>query len=157
MEKGLIRFVSENGIKNRSRFQWTTRVISYTVLLVVLIGVWITMLAMREDFSTTILRQRGSTFQIDEDNHITNIFEIDLTNKTKKTFDVRLRSSEGEVNLQIANKRIRLPGEKHVRERFIARFPYKLIEKGTRKIDVIILGNGEEIDRVSIKLIGPSF
>jgi cytochrome c oxidase accessory protein FixG len=157
LEKGLIRFVSENGIKNRSRFQWTTRVISYTVLLVVLIGVWITMLAMREDFSTTILRQRGSTFQIDEDNHITNIFEIDLTNKTKKTFDVRLRSSEGEVNLQIANKRIRLPGEKHVRERFIARFPYKLIEKGTRKIDVIILGNGEEIDRVSIKLIGPSF
>ncbi|MDF3026697.1 MAG: cytochrome c oxidase accessory protein CcoG [Fluviicola sp.] len=157
LEKGLIRFVSENGIKNRSRFQWTTRVISYTVLLVILIGVWITMLAMREDFSTTILRQRGSTFQIDEDNQITNIFEIDLTNKTKETFDVRLRSSEGEVKLQIANERIRLPGEKHVRERFIARFPYKVIEKGTHKIDVIILGNGEEIDRVSIKLIGPSF
>ena len=43
LEKGLIRFVSENGIKNRTRFQWTRRVISYTVLLVVLIGVWITM------------------------------------------------------------------------------------------------------------------
>lgn len=157
LEKGLIRFVSENGIKNRTRFQWTRRVVSYTVLLVVLIGVWITMMVMREDFSTTILRQRGSTFQIDKDNQISNIFEIDLTNKTKTTFDVKLHSSESEVNLQIANKMIRLPGEKHVRERFIARFPYKVIEKGTHKIDVIIIGNGEEIDRVSIKLIGPSF
>ena len=33
LEKGLVRFVSENGIKNRTPFQWTRRVKSYTALL----------------------------------------------------------------------------------------------------------------------------
>ncbi|MNY12524.1 putative electron transport protein YccM [compost metagenome] len=157
LEKGLIRFVSENGIKNRTRFQWTRRVISYTVLLVVLIGVWITMLAMREDFSATILRQRGSTFQITQEEDISNIFEIDLTNKTKRNFHVKLVPADPRVKLEVANDSLELKGEKRIRERFLARFPYSFTEKGTQKMDVIILGNGKEIDRVKIKLIGPGF
>jgi cytochrome c oxidase accessory protein FixG len=157
LEKGLIRFVSENGIKNRTRFQWTKRVVSYTVLLILLVGVWITMLAMREDFSTTILRQRGSTYQLTRENDISNIFEIDLTNKTKELFHVTLLSANPEVKLELANDSLELPGQKHIRERFLARFPYSFIENGTRKVDIIILGNGKEIDRVRVKVIGPSF
>lgn len=157
MEKGLIRFVSENGIKNRTRFQWTRRVISYTVLLFILIGVFTVMLLNREDFNTTILRQRGSTFQVANDEQITNIFELDLSNKTRKDFNVKLISSDPRVTIQIANQKIKLPAEKYVRERFVARFPYKVIANGTVKIDIIVIGNGEEIDRETIKLIGPSF
>ncbi len=157
LEKGLIRFVSENGIKNRTRFQWTRRVISYTVLLVALIGVWITMLVLRSDFSTTIIRQRGSTFQVTRENDISNIFEIDLTNKTKGNFHVKLVPSDPKVKLELANDSLELKGEKRIRERFLVRFPYSFIEKGTRKMDIIVIGNGKEIDRVKIKLIGPSF
>ncbi|WP_430402986.1 cytochrome c oxidase accessory protein CcoG [Fluviicola sp.] len=157
LEKGLIRFVSENGIKNRTRFQWTRRVISYTVLLIVLVGIWTTMLIMREDFSTTIMRQRGSTYQVTQDKGISNIFEIDLTNKTKDHFHVKLISANPAVKLELANDSLELPGQKHIRERFLARFPYSFIAKGTQKIDIIILGNGKEIDRVHIKVIGPSY
>lgn len=157
LEKGLIRFVSENGIKNRTRFQWTRRVISYTVLLIVLVGIWITMLIMREDFSTTIMRQRGSTYQVTQEKDISNIFEIDLTNKTKDLFHVKLISANPAVKLELANDSLELPGEKHIRERFLVRFPYSFIAKGTRKLDIIIMGNGKEIDRVHIKVIGPSF
>lgn len=157
LEKGLIRFVSENGIKNRTRFQWTRRVISYTVLLVVLIGTWVTLMAMREDFSTTILRQRGSTYQITQEKDISNIFEIDLTNKTKELFHVKLISADPSVKLELASDSLELPGQKHLRERFLARFPYSFIQNGTRKVDIIVMGNGKEIDRVRVKVIGPSF
>ncbi len=157
LEKGLIRFVSENGIKNRTRFQWTRRVISYTVLLVILVAVWVTMLVMRDDFSTTIIRQRGSTFQVTRENDISNIFEIDLTNKTKNNFHVKLIPSDPKVKLELANDSLELKGEKRVRERFLARFPYSVIQNGTQKMEVIVMGNGKEIDRVKIKLIGPSF
>jgi cytochrome c oxidase accessory protein FixG len=34
LKKGLIRFVSENGIKNGTKFEWTRRVKAYTVLLI---------------------------------------------------------------------------------------------------------------------------
>ena len=59
LEKGLIRFVSENGIKNGTRFQWTRRVKAYTALLIALMGVLVTLLITRSDFQATILRQRG--------------------------------------------------------------------------------------------------
>lgn len=157
MERGLIRFVSENGIKNRTRFQWTRRVISYTALLVLLVGILAVMLVNRDDFNTTILRQRGSTFQILDNNEISNIFELDLSNKTRKDFDVKLISSDPRVKIQVASKKIKLPAEKYVRERFVTRFPYEVIENGTQKIDILIIGNGKEIDRETIKLIGPSF
>lgn len=157
LDRGLIRFVSENGIKNRTPFKFTRRVIAYTTVLVILIGILAVLLFNRSDFSTTIMRQRGSTFQIDAQNHIINIFEIDLTNKTRDSFNVKLYAVDQNVSIQIANDKFILPGEKHVRERFIARFPYKIIEKGNKKLDIVVIGNGKEIDRVPIKLIGPTF
>ena len=158
MERGLIRFVSENGIKNRTRFQWTPRVISYTALLGVLIGIFVVMMYNRSDFNTTILRQRGSTFQVTDNNEISNIFEMDLSNKTKKDYNVKLICSDPRVKIQIAGKQIiKLPAEKYVRERFVTRFPYDVIKNGTVKIDIIVVGNGREIARETIKLIGPSF
>jgi cytochrome c oxidase accessory protein FixG len=157
MEKGLIRFVSENGIRNRTRFQWTRRVVSYTVMLFVMIIVFVIMLVNRDDFNTTILRQRGSTYQLADDDYITNIFELDLSNKTKKDFKVKLVSSDPRVKITIANNKITLPAEEYLRERFVAKFPYEVIADGTKKIDIIILGNGKEIDRETIKIIGPSF
>lgn len=157
MERGLIRFVSENGIKNRTKFQWTRRVVSYTVLLGVLIGVLVVLLINRDDFSTIILRQRGSTYQITDDDRISNIFEVDLTNKTKKTFNVQLKCSDPNVEIDLANDKFTLKGEKHMKDRFIIKTPYNNIKNGMKKVDIIVIGNGQEIDRVGIKLIAPNY
>lgn len=157
MEKGLIRLVSENGIKNRTGFQWTRRVLSYTALLFVLIGVLLTLLIIRDDFSTTILRQRGTTFQITEDDRISNIFEIDLTNKTKEFFKVELKSDDPNVEIDLANTVLKLPAQKHVKDRFVIKAPYASIKNGLKKTDIIVFGNGKEIDRVGIKIIGPNY
>lgn len=156
-ERGLIRLVSENGIINRTGFQFTSRVIAYTTTLIILIGILVVLLVTRSDFNTTILRQRGTTFIIDKDNYISNTFEVDLTNKTKNNYLIKLVPSEKSVSIHVASNAFVLYSEKHVRERFVARFPFKLIEKGTKKIDIIVIGNEKEIDRVQVKLIGPSF
>lgn len=157
MEKGLIRFVSENGIKNRTGFQWTRRVVSYTVLLGVLIGILLTLLLIRDDFSTTILRQRGSTYQVTDEDKISNIFEIDFTNKTKNNYVITLKAEDPIAKIELANTSLKLPGEKHVKDRFVVKVPYSSIKDGLKKMDIIVLGNGQEIDRVGIKIIGPNY
>lgn len=157
LERGLIRFVSENGIRNRTRFQWTPRVIAYTTLLVCLIGILVLLLATRSDFGTTILRQRGSTYQITSDERISNIFEIDLTNKTKNDFTIHLVSEQNNAEIRVASKNLQLKAEQHVRERFLVLMPYSALKNGEKDVTIIVRGNGKEIDRVNIKIIGPNY
>ena len=157
MEKGLIRFVSENGIRNRTRFQWTRRVISYTALLVAIVGVLVTLLVTRSDFSTTILRQRGALYNITEDDRISNTYEIDITNKTKKNYTIELQPDFGHAKIRLATPTLRLKKEQHLKERFIVVMPYQYLEKGERRMYVIVKGNGKEIDRVKVKFIGPNY
>lgn len=157
MEKGLIRFVSENGIRNRTRFQWTRRVISYTALLVAIVGVLITLLVTRRDFSTTILRQRGALYNITEDDRISNTYEIDITNKTKKNYTIQLQPDFAHAQIRLATPTLRLKKEQHLKERFIIVMPYEYLKGGERKMFIIVKGNGKEIDRVKVKFIGPNY
>lgn len=156
MERGLIRFVSENGIKNRTPFQWTRRVISYSVLLIVLLGVLSTFLITRNDFETYIMRQRGTTFQMTSDGKVSNIFEINLINKTKYNFNVTLELEGNVGEIETVVHRLVLKEQNQLKERFIVKLPYSAIENGKRILYIKIIGNGKEIERVKTKFIGPS-
>lgn len=157
MEKGLIRFVSENGIRNRTRFQWTRRVVSYTALLAIIIGVLTILLITRKDFSTTILRQRGALYNITDDDRISNTYEIDITNKTKNNYTIQLQPDFAQAEIRLLTPALRLKKEQHLKERFILTMPYEYLERGERKMFVIVKGNGKEIDRVKVKFIGPNY
>jgi cytochrome c oxidase accessory protein FixG len=155
-EKGLIRFVSENGIRNRTSFQWTRRVISYTILLVTMLVILITLLATRKDFDTMIMRQRGSTYQMTADGRVCNIFEIDLTNKTNKDYWVHLQLEENIGEIEMVVKHMKLKRESFLKERFIIKLPLSKIENGKRILHVKVIGNNKEIETVKTKFIGPS-
>ncbi len=155
LEEGLIRFVSEKGIKERTGFQWTKRAISYTVLLTGMIVLLVFLMMTRKDFETTILRQRGSTYQTTSGGRISNIFEINLTNKTQVDYKIKLQVENSEATIDLAVKDITLPKEGRLKERFVMKLPMKDIHNGKEIITVLILGNGEEIQRVKVKFIGP--
>lgn len=155
LEKGLIRFVSENGIKNGTRFQWTRRVKAYTALLIALMGVLVTLLITRSDFQATILRQRGTTYHVTKDGNIGNIFELNLTNKTKETFDVVLKTEDPDVKIDMVVDALKLKEGGHLKERFVVRMPMNRLENGKMDVEVVVYGNGKEIERVRTKLIGP--
>ncbi len=155
LEKGLVRFVSENGIKNRTPFQWTRRVKSYTALLGGLIVVLVILLVTRRSFETTILRQRGSTYQIAGDGNVSNIFEIDLANKTHDNYTVTLEL-EGRVGkIETAVHTLKLKSQSELKERFVIEVPFEKLEKGKKILYIRVKGNGKEIERVKVKFIGP--
>lgn len=155
LEKGLIRFVSENGIKNRTRFQWTKRVKAYTALLIVTMGILTTLLITRSDFEAVIFRQRGSTFQVLEDGRVSNIFEISLTNKTRNNYNIKLEMDDpnGEIKLVVDDAKLKKEG--YLKERFIVKMPMTELTNGKKEIRVKVLGNGKVIKTVKAKVIGP--
>jgi cytochrome c oxidase accessory protein FixG len=155
LDKGLIRYDSENGINTGKSFTWTKRMIAYTVVLIVLLGILVALISSRTDFDATILRQRGATFQEMQDGRISNIYEIDLSNKTKKTYTIELKILEGNGEIEAVVKDLLLLPEQHLRERFLIKMESSEIKKGKNELYIGVYGDGELISRVRTTFIGP--
>lgn len=157
LPKKLIGFLSENGIKTGEKFKWTARVKSYSLLLVILFGLVVTALITRKDFETIVLRQRGTTYKIENDK-VVNIFEINLTNKTSNEYMITLKlpnNIHGEVEQVV--KKLKLGSEGRVSDRFIIRVPMDEVKSGKENLTLEIYGNNELIDQQKIKVIGPIY
>ena len=154
-EKGLVRFVSEKGIQTRLPFQWTRRVKAYSILLLALLVTLSTLIISREDFQTTLIRQRGSTYQMDDKGNITNIYEVNLLNKTHQSFQISFKLEDQKGEIQTVKQHLVLKPETELKERLIIRFPIAYIGTGTKKIRVQIFGNGKKIQSIKTKFFGP--
>ncbi|MEM6701011.1 MAG: 4Fe-4S dicluster domain-containing protein, partial [Bacteroidota bacterium] len=86
--KGLIRYDSEEGIANGIRKIFTPRVIAYTAVLAVLVVVNAFLLLSRGDVETLVLRTKGMLYQQVDEQHISNLYNYQLINKTNKEFPV---------------------------------------------------------------------
>ena len=75
------------------------RLIAYSVILTILVGVLVTMLFLRNDVEATILRLPGQTFQTTETT-IKNVYTVKLINKTTEDIedvDIKLISHKGKL------------------------------------------------------------
>lgn len=102
LPKGLIRYASEDEITKKAKFNFTPRLKGYTAVLVILIGLLIGMLFLRNDVEANILRLPGQLYEHKEGNIISNVYTYKLINKT--TLDVNdvhfeLLSHKGTIKL----------------------------------------------------------
>ena len=117
--------------------------------------VLIFLIVSRKDFQTTLIRQRGSTYQIDEHGHITNIYEVNLLNKTHKRFHISFSLENNKGEIQTVKKQLFLRPESELKDRIIIRFPRTYIGNNSKEIQVVIYGNGKKIQTVKTKFFGP--
>ncbi|MBE9491125.1 MAG: cytochrome c oxidase accessory protein CcoG [Bacteroidetes bacterium] len=102
LPKGLISYNSEDNIEKKEKFTFSPRLKGYTAVLVILIGVLIGMLFLRNDVEATVLRLPGQLFEHKENNIISNVYTYKLVNKTSKPIEnvhFELISHEGSIKL----------------------------------------------------------
>ncbi|MET7029613.1 cytochrome c oxidase accessory protein CcoG [Sediminicola luteus] len=102
LPKGLIRYASEDNIERKEKFKFTPRLKGYSAILVILTGVLIGMLFLRNDLEASILRLPGQLYEHKEGNIISNVYTYKLLNKT--TMDIadvhfELMSHKGNIKL----------------------------------------------------------
>lgn len=100
--KGLIRYASENEISHKEKFRFTARMKGYAGVLVILIGVLIGMLFLRNDVEANIFRLPGQLYERKDNNIISNVYTYKLVNKTSediKDVSFKLLSHNGTVNM----------------------------------------------------------
>lgn len=102
LPKGLIRYASEDEITKKEKFKFTPRLKGYTAVLVILTGILIGMLFLRNDLEANILRLPGQLYEHKEGDIISNVYTFKLVNKTTDTVsDVsfKLLSHKGEIKM----------------------------------------------------------
>ncbi len=99
--EGLIRYASYEGIVNNERFRFTPRIIGYTIVLTLLVGVLTFSLTTRNPVETNILRVPGVLSKISSSGEINNLYNYKIVNKTYDTLEIelKLRSPEGRIQM----------------------------------------------------------
>ena len=154
-EPGLIRYVSEHGIQNKQKSIWNTRNKAYSVILVILLSFFIYTLATRPVIETTILRTPGLLYQVNDDNTISNVYNIKLVNKThdKMPLEIKLLSHEGRI--QMAGNKMEVDDQAMFQSTFLLFLERDQLKSETIHIEFGIYSGGELIETYRTTFIGP--
>jgi cytochrome c oxidase accessory protein FixG len=122
--KGLIRFASINSITNRIQRLITPRVIGYSLVLVVLIGILGFAFITRTDVETTVLKVSGTLYQR-EPGLITNLYNFEFVNKTfaDLKLDIRVESPVDATIVKVDGKPIVVPAEGLIKAVYFIKIP----------------------------------
>lgn len=154
--KGLIRYASENSIKEGFQKLVTGRVKGYTVVLILLVVAFVSLIVTREDLQGTITRFPGMTFQAREDGTVSNLYQITLINKTFEPQKVELQALAEGMKVEIIGEKewILEPQTKFEGRFFLVRNQAE-VKVNQEKVKVALIHNQEEIDQIKTNFMAP--
>lgn len=154
--KGLIKYASERSIAEGTKLKFNIRILLYSIVLsglLVLIGY---LFSIRTDIESTILRMPGSLYQEYDSLHYSNIYTIQLINKTRKDLPVELSidKSEGEIKM--------MGGPLVVSKGDVGKATFLLVvekaklESSLTEIEFKVKSEGREMDEIKATFVGPN-
>ena len=156
--KGLVRFASLNGITRGKKFAFNPRNIAYSAVLTLLFSVFLFALITRSDIETTLLRTPGMLYQKQENNQISNLYNIEFVNKTFKDLDVKLKLIEPKGTIKmVENDQIHVDPESVAKVSFFVLRDAADIQKVSTPVKIEVYSNGELIETMKSKFNGPIF
>jgi cytochrome c oxidase accessory protein FixG len=155
--KGLIRYASETGIKNKVPLKLTGRIKAYSFVLILLIGVLVTTLVTRADVDATVLRAGGQLFQEQPENRISNLYTVRVINKTRNELPVSFKIESGDGEIKMVGKPLVVGKEsKSETEFFITRDKNKIVLRKT-KLKIGVYSGDKKVQTVTTTFLGPVF
>ena len=154
-DRGLIRYASEDEIEKKEKFKFNARLIAYSSILIILLGILIAMLFLRNDVEATILRLPGQTFQSTETT-IKNIYTVKLINKTTEDINdvsIELISHKGKIMMVGGHLNVKKQGLKE--GSLFIEIDRKDLKSSTEDLEIGIYSKGKLIDKTTTNFAGP--
>jgi cytochrome c oxidase accessory protein FixG len=158
LPKGLIRYASEDEIEKKEKFKLTPRLKGYIAVLVILTGVLIGMLLIRNDVEARVLRLPGQLYEHKEGDIISNVFTYKLVNKTVNEIDkvhFKLRKYAGEIKVVSNSDSIEIPAEGLAEGTLFIEIDKKQLSGDKNKLMIEVYSNDELIETTTVNFLGP--
>jgi len=153
--RGLIRYDSLRGIEKKEKFRFTPRMAGYTTVLVLILSILSYLLITRSDFSINVLRTPGLLFQEQPDNKYSNIYDLNIINKTFNPAPIELKLKNVKGELKLLGDELNLkPQEKHD-SKFLLILPKSSITKMNTPITISVYSNNKLLKEVQTSFLGP--
>ncbi len=153
--KGLIRIDSVNNIRNKTGFRFTPRIISYTIVMVLLMGVFTYLLASRTDVEAHVLRIPGQTFFEDPNEIISNMYNLEMVNKSFDNKRFSIQPITPGFDLVVADSNASLQANSEMKRVFLLKKSKQNIEGYKQPVEVQIFIDNRPLRKFETTFFGP--
>lgn len=154
--KRLIGFYSLGQVEGKKDFKKNyTRQNIYLAVLLVLCSAFLYFIFSRAPIDGSLLRAAGSTYQSQPDGRISNLYTIEVINKSGKAVPFELKSADKNFELKLVNKIDSLPKDGAAKLSFFLITDKKNIKTYKSKTAVQIWSQGEEVNTLKTTFICP--
>ncbi|GGW35623.1 hypothetical protein GCM10007383_20790 [Arenibacter certesii] len=157
LPKGLIRYASEDNIEKKAKFKFTPRLKGYTAVLIILTGILIGMLFLRNDLEANILRLPGQLYEHKEGNIISNVYTFKVVNKTTRDIpDVtfKLLSHKGTISL-VRNDNFTVPAQELTEGTLFIEINNAALDGDKNTVKIGVFSGEEQIETTSARFMAP--
>ena len=153
---GLIRYASENSIKEGVQLKFTNRIKAYTAILALLIGLLVFLMVSRKDLDATLMRTAGMTYTSLPDGRISNLYSLKMANKSHKDIPVslRLENLPGEIEV-INNANPVIKKEDYTTLQFFVKLKRNEVKNWKTPVVIGLYDSTKKIKTITANFIGP--
>lgn len=153
---GLIRYASENSIKNNVKLAITNRVKAYSTVLILLLSFLTFLLVSRTDLDARLMRTAGMTYTSMPDGKISNLYNLKLINKTHEDIPIliKLENFPGEITLIDKNSTV-VKKEDYESIQFFIKIDRSHIKNWKTELMIGLYSSDERIKLIKATFIGP--
>jgi len=154
--RGLIRYASERTIADGSRLKLNSRVVFYSVILTGLLVLIAYLFTIRTDVETTILRVQGSMYQEYDSAHYSNIYLMQVVNKTRKELSVDLVLAEPAGQVKMMGDPLLVKKGEVGEANFLVVLPKSELKSSSTKLEFKVLSSDGETEVIRSTFVGPN-
>ncbi|MBN2745644.1 MAG: cytochrome c oxidase accessory protein CcoG [Bacteroidales bacterium] len=153
--RGLIRYASENEIKEGKKQKLSFRSKAYSLVLLIILSFFVYTLLTRESVDAVIIRTPNILFQEQPGDSIRNIYNIKAVNKTSKTQELSLKLLDVPGSIYIVGGNMSIEGEKRIQSIVFINVAKKDIKAARSKVEIGIFAEGRLIDKSTVTFLAP--
>lgn len=157
LPKGLIRYASEENIVKKKPFKINARIKGYSAVLLILTGILVGMLFLRNNVEANILRLPGQLYQHKENNIISNVYTFKVINKTTKDIEdvsYKILSHKGEIKL-VSNHHFMIPKQGLAEGTLFIELNASQLKGDNIDIEIGVFSGDKLIETTDTNFLGP--
>jgi cytochrome c oxidase accessory protein FixG len=154
--KGLVRYASEASIADGVKLKWTPRMVAYSIVLLLLVGLESFLLISRKDLDVNLVRAKGTLFYREDDGRISNLYNVKIINKTHDSLPSQfaVEGLKAEVRL-VGTQHLVIPPDTMMETQLFIVMDATQLGSQKSKIGVEIWSNEKRIGREKTTFLAP--
>lgn len=151
----LIGFYSVSEIEGQAKPKGNARAVAYTVVLAALIAVFGWLVFSRSQVDGTLLRAKGSTYQLLDDGTVSNLYSLELINKTSNDIPFNLEVLGEDMTIRMVNPLTVLKAGATAQMTFFLISPRQSIKTYKTDVKVGVMADGRAVETLTTTFVAP--